>query len=217
MIAKIIKRNGEEVNFEPQKIYNVISMSFTKNGIENKELVDKIYNEVMTDLTTSEKEIITVENVQNKVQSAFMRNGYFSIATRFIETRFEHKANRDIKNGIFDNVSKICKITDRENANVGNGPSSKMLQIAETTLGEYGKNYLLDKASKDALNQNKIYPHDHSWAALGTSTCTFIPLRKFLDNGFNTGHGFIRRPKRIRTAAQLSCIALQSNQNDQHR
>ena len=46
--------------------------------------------------------------------------------------------------------------------------------------------------------------------------CTQIDIGKLLANGFSTGHGYLRTPTTINTAAALACIAIQSNQNDQH-
>lgn len=46
--------------------------------------------------------------------------------------------------------------------------------------------------------------------------CCQIDLEKLFKNGFNTGHGFLREPGEIRSYAALACIAIQSNQNDQH-
>ena len=46
--------------------------------------------------------------------------------------------------------------------------------------------------------------------------CLQIPLDKLFKHGFNTGHGFLRPPKGIASYAALTCIAIQSNQNDQH-
>lgn len=44
--------------------------------------------------------------------------------------------------------------------------------------------------------------------------CLFIPLAKLLKSGFNTGHGTVREPQSVKTAANLACIVLQSNQNE---
>lgn len=114
-------------------------------------------------------------------------------------------------------IKKITKVTDRENANVGNSPSAKLLQIAEVASREYALEELPEsKRVLESMLNNKIYPHDYSWLAVGTATCEFIPFDKLLKNGFNTGHGFIRPPKRIRTASNLYCIIFQANQNSQH-
>ena len=125
-------------------------------------------------------------------------------------------AERKKKERLFQTISSIIKITDRENANVGNSPSSKLLQISEATDREYAELYLTQEKVLEAMRENLIYPHDYSWMGVGTTTCTFIPLHKLLQNGFNTGHGYIRQPQRIKSAAALACIIFQANQNDQH-
>ena len=49
-----------------------------------------------------------------------------------------------------------------------------------------------------------------------TTTCCQIELRKLFRGGFSTGHGVLREPNDITSYAALACIAIQSNQNDQH-
>ena len=46
--------------------------------------------------------------------------------------------------------------------------------------------------------------------------CCQIDLEKLFNGGFNTGHGFLREPGEIRSYGALACIAIQSDQNDQH-
>ena len=49
-----------------------------------------------------------------------------------------------------------------------------------------------------------------------TTTCCQIDLDKLFTGGFSTGHGFLREPNDIASYSALACIAIQSNQNDQH-
>ena len=49
-----------------------------------------------------------------------------------------------------------------------------------------------------------------------TTTCCQIDLLELFRGGFSTGHGFLREPNDIQSYAALACIAIQSNQNDQH-
>lgn len=217
MVKYIIKRDNSTVIYDEEKIKKVIEKAFINNGIENKDIINSIYKEVCDILFCKDEESISVEEVQDIIQKALWNNGYSKIAISFIEYRFSHKKERERLQGIYDSISKICKDTDRENANVGHNPSAKLLQMAETISKSFYENNILNKEIKNFIDSNEIYPHDSSWSAIGTTTCLFIPLRKFLENGFNAGHGYINKPKRIKTAAQLSCIILQSNQNDQHR
>jgi len=50
-----------------------------------------------------------------------------------------------------------------------------------------------------------------------TTTCCQIDLDRLFDGGFSTGHGHLREPNRIESYSALACIAIQSNQNDQHK
>ena len=58
-----------------------------------------------------------------------------------------------------------------------------------------------------------IYIHD---LIIHPTTCCQIDLVKLFKNGFSTGHGFLREPNDIYSYSALACIAIQSNQNDQH-
>lgn len=64
-----------------------------------------------------------------------------------------------------------------------------------------------------AHENGDIYYHDLDSYNL-TVNCLHIPTKEILSKGFNTGYGFIRPPKRIESACELSCILLQSTQND---
>ena len=67
-----------------------------------------------------------------------------------------------------------------------------------------------------AHTSGDIHIHDMDFAPMGTTTCTQIDLIKLFDGGFSTGHGTLREPNDIASYAALACIAIQSNQNDQH-
>lgn len=216
IIKYVIKRDGQKVKFDDQKIKNAIAKAFIANDIDDNELFSHITENVIKILENEGKTIQEVEHIQDVVEKTIADNGYFDVAKAFILYRDERAAERKKNERLFQKISAIIKVTDRENANVGNSPSSKLLQISEASDREYAELYLTRKDVLAAIRENLIYPHDYSWHGIGTTTCTFIPLRKLLKNGFNTGHGYIRPPKRIKSATSLACIIFQSNQNDQH-
>lgn len=117
---------------------------------------------------------------------------------------------------LYNTLKQITKTTDRENANVGNSPSAKLLQIAEATSREYATKLIYNKNILNEMLNLRIYPHDFSWSAVGTTTCCFIPFDNLLSEGMNVGHGFIRPAKRIKAGANLMCVYFQANQNSQH-
>nr|WP_261796026.1 anaerobic ribonucleoside triphosphate reductase [Numidum massiliense] len=105
----------------------------------------------------------------------------------------------------------------QENANVdGRSPMGLMAKLAGEGSKFFTEEYLLSDNVRRAVEDNLIYIHDADFLATGTTTCCQIPLGKLLENGFNTGHGFMRTPQDIKSALALAAIILQANQNMQH-
>lgn len=105
----------------------------------------------------------------------------------------------------------------QENANMdGRSPCGMMNKFASEGSKFYTRTELLSEEAKQAMTDNFIYPHDLDYYAIGTTTCAQIPLGKLLQNGFHTGHGFMRTPSDITSAMALATIVFQSNQNMQH-
>ena len=75
--------------------------------------------------------------------------------------------------------------------------------------------HILKPEHAKAHQEGDIHIHDMDFLTL-TTTCCQIDLLKLFDGGFSTGHGFLREPNDIASYSALACIAIQSNQNDQH-
>ncbi|MFA7417584.1 MAG: anaerobic ribonucleoside triphosphate reductase, partial [Acholeplasma sp.] len=75
--------------------------------------------------------------------------------------------------------------------------------------------FVLNPKHSKAHDEGLIHIHDLDFLTL-TMTCCQIDLTKLFTGGFQTGHGSLREPQDIKTYAALACIAIQSNQNDQH-
>lgn len=102
----------------------------------------------------------------------------------------------------------------RSNANVNtDSPMGAMLTYGSEVARLWVDDTVLPQYVKEAVDDNIIYIHDKDFYGL-TMTCCQIDLSQLFEHGFNTGHGHIRPPKSIGTAAALACIAIQSNQND---
>jgi len=109
-------------------------------------------------------------------------------------------------------IDKISKETHRENANIGNNFSSKLLQIASSSNKVFNLLNMPEWMSK-AHEDGDIHIHDLDSYNL-TINCLQIDVEEVLKRGFNTGYGKINPPGRIESAAALMCILLQSSQND---
>ena len=104
----------------------------------------------------------------------------------------------------------------RENANIdGNTAMGAMLKYGSEGAKHFNEMYVLKPEFSEAHRNGDIHIHDLDFYTL-TTTCCQIDLLKLFKNGFSTGHGVLREPNDIASYSSLACIAIQSNQNDQH-
>ena len=209
----VVKRDGREVKFNSQKISNAIKKASNEIGEKLKESqVLECTQKVINYIECEKKEKISVEEVQNLVEKALVESGYKNIQRAYSSYRKERTRVREIKSDLMKVINKIGIETDRDNANVGNNFSSKLLRIASES-NKWHNLYNMPKYLAKAHEIGEVYFHDLDSYNL-TINCLHIPTGEILKKGFNTGYGTIKPPKRIETAAELSCILLQSTQND---
>ena len=216
MINKIVKRDGREVSFDIKKITDAISKAAVAEGEIDSRLPLEITVEVINHLEAKfPTGVLTVEDIQDMVEQVLIEKGHTRVAKAYIIYRNDRTRIREARSDLMDAVAEILVETSKENANVSNSPSAKMLQIASAA----SKAYYLDRVipSEMAKSHSRGDFHIHDLDFYGkTLTCVQIPLGKLLKSGFNNGHGFIRSPKRPGSAAALAAIILQSSQNDMH-
>lgn len=209
----VVKRDGREVPFDSVKIANAIKKSGEEIGerLRESEILG-VVQKAMSYIEEEEKSKITVEEIQNIVEKSLIDEGYKNIKFTYSNYRKERTKVREIKSDLMKAIEKIGIETDRDNANVGNNFSSKLLRIASES-NKWHNLSMMPKHLARAHEIGDLYFHDLDSYNL-TINCLHIPTREILEKGFNTGYGTIKAPRRIETAAELSCILLQSSQND---
>lgn len=209
----VIKRDGRAVPFDESRITEAIF----KAGCATKELGKPqaltLTVEVLQRIMRNEA--MTVEEIQDVVEEVLMDAGYKKTAKAYILYRAERTRIREGKSDLMETVADIIKETSRENANIGNSPSAKMLQIASAASKTFYLTRLIPTNFADCHRNGDLHIHDLDFYGK-TLTCLQIPLGHLLRYGFNNGHGYIRPPKRPGSAAALASIILQSCQNDMH-
>lgn len=216
MSSTIKKRDGREAFFDESKITEAIFKAAKAVGGADKQLAMELTLDVLRYLKqTCANEAITVEDVQDAVEKVLIEKGHARTAKAYILYRAKRTQMREAKSDLMDTVAEILVETNRENANVSNSPSAKMLQIASAASKAYYLNRLIPEKMAQAHTRGDIHIHDLDFYGK-TLTCLQIPLGKLLAKGFNNGHGFIRSPKRPASSTALAAIILQSSQNDMH-
>lgn len=215
MFTTIKKRDGREVFFDEAKITEAIFKAAKAVGGADKQMAMELTIEVLRYLKAVHGGAPSVEEVQDAVEKVLIEKGHAKTAKAYILYRAKRTQMREAQSDLMDAVAEILVETNRENANVSNSPSAKMLQIASAASKAYYLNRLIPENMAQAHIRGDIHIHDLDFYGK-TLTCIQIPLAKLLKNGFNNGHGYIRSPKRPASATALSAIILQSSQNDMH-
>ena len=222
-IRQIVKRDGRTVPFELDKISDAIFKAAQVLGGRDREMSQNLAKEVQDYLLeVCHNSIPTVEQIQDAVEKVLIEAGHARTAKEFILYRAERTRVRDMNTKLMriyeDLTSKEAKENEikRENANIdGNTAMGTMLKYGSEGAKEFYKMYVIDPRHVKAHEEGDIHIHDMDFYTL-TMTCCQIDLLKLLEDGFSTGHGHLREPNDIESYAALACIAIQSNQNDQH-
>ena len=222
MITEITKRDGRKEPFEIEKITNAIFKAAQAIGGSNYEEAEDLANKVCDYIENVEKiPAPTVEHVQDTVEK-MMKNGHARTAKEFILYRAERTRHREMNTKLMkiyeDLTFKSAKDNDvkRENANIdGDTAMGTMLKYGSEGAKQFYKMYILNPKHAKAHEDGDIHIHDLDFLTL-TTTCCQIDLVKLFKGGFSTGHGYLREPNDIASYSALACIAIQSNQNDQH-
>lgn len=222
MIIKIQKRDGRKVTFNIEKIANAIYKAAQSVGGTNYEESLELAGKVGDMLMAKNLTYPTVEQIQDCVEKVLIEEGHASTAKSYILYRSERTRAREMNTRLMkvyeDLTFKAAKDNDlkRENANIdGDTAMGTMLKYGSVGAKEFYEMYVLDPKHAKAHSEGFIHIHDLDFYTL-TTTCTQIDLTKLFNKGFSTGHGFLRTPNDISSYAALACIAIQSNQNDQH-
>lgn len=220
------KRDGKITTYSQEKIFKAIKSAVESVGGRDFKTVGDLANEVeirlLEQLEYAGTDTADVEQIQDIIESTLIKNKHDSVAKEFITYRQQRTREREKNNHLYTAVNELMNIdssdsdSKRSNANInGDTAMGSMLQVGAETKNYMVDNFILPCEMSEAHTDGYIHIHDKDFFDF-TTTCCQINLHKLFKDGFNTGHGHLREPNSIISAAALACIAIQSNQNDQH-
>ncbi len=223
MFTTILKRDGRTTRYDRSKIASAILKAMQAGGRDNPDECERlsvIVEQRLFDKFSAASP--SVEDIQDYVETALMDNGYAMVAKKYILYRSERTRRREMNSGLMKIYNELTfsdagdSDIKRDNANVdGDTAMGVMLKYGSEGAKDYYTKYVLSEKQSSAHREGDIHIHDLDFYTL-TETCCQIDLLKLFHDGFSTGHGYLREPQSIQSYAALACIAIQSNQNDQH-
>ena len=208
----IMKRSGERVIFDKEKIIQAIRKANLEEGILAERLTEDqivdIVNGIEKDARNASRDL-SVEEIQDKVEDGLMGTGKHKVARLYITYRYKHNEMRKMSN--ID--QKISGVVERDNEEVKQENSNKnptVLSVQRDYMaGEwsryYTSRYLLPDDIVMAHKEGVIHFHDADYFAQNALTnCELINLEDMLQNGTIMNGVMIEKPHRFITACTIA-------------
>ena len=205
----VIKRSGEEVEFDLVKIFHAIEKAnlatlHTPMNTEEIKEVAKIVEQKVEDMKRS----ANVEEIQDLVETELMNKKFFAVAHNYITYRYERalvrKANSTDK--------QIMSLLERQNEEVKQENSNKNPLVnsvqRDYMAGEVSKDitkrFLLPNEIIEAHEQGIIHFHDSDYFAQHMHNCCLVNLEDMLQNGTVISETGIDKPHSFATACNIA-------------
>lgn len=207
----VTKRNGKQVAFDKNKIYNAIYKAF--NSIEKPfgEKESNTAKKISEDIENLNKDL-AVEDIQDIVEKKLMASSHKDVAKAYINYRYLRTMARSQYKDLMDAVSEklMAKNVQNQNANVDEQSfGGRVGEASDIVNKRYALEYLVSTMAKENHENNEIYIHDLSSYAVGNHNCLSIPFDDLLAKGFNTRQTDVRPAQSINTAFQLVAVIFQ--------
>lgn len=210
MTKKIIKRNGDIVNFNKYKIIEALEKAFLEvDGVIYE--YDTIY-EIAKDVERIIPNNASIEKIQDLVEDMLMVSERRDVAKAYIRYRYKREVAREQKDDLTLAIkSKIdAKNIENQNANMDEKSfGGRVGQASSVVLKDLALNYYMSEKSKKNHLNNEIYIHDLDSYAIGQHNCLSIPFDDLLAKGFNTRQTDVRPANSVNTAFQLVAVIFQ--------
>lgn len=212
-ILYVMKRSGERVLFDKNKIIHAIQGANDDVTIEVEKLPLEEINRIATLIELKASNLdrdFTVEEIQDLVEEELMKTSKFNLARTYITYRYQHNENR--KGKMSDLDRKIESLINLNNEDVKQENSNKnptILSVQRDYIaGEwsryYTNKYLLPDDIKEAHENGLIHFHDADYYAQHMHNCDLINLEDMLQNGTCISGTHIDKPHSFLTACTVT-------------
>lgn len=209
----VIKRNGEEVEFNRDKIYNaIIKANNEVKSINEKEAIsDTTINVIVSrlyDRCRKRSRATSVEEIQDMIETELMKERAYETAKRFIRYRYWRTKVRQ-RNTTDDQILTLIENTNEEvkQENSNKNPTIASVQrdyMAGEVSKDLTKRFLLPEDISRAHEEGLIHFHDADYFAQHIHNCDLINLEDMLQNGTVISGTMIEKPHSFSTACNIA-------------
>ena len=208
--TSVIKRNGEEVEFDLNKIINAIRKANEEvdklhrmNDYQIVAIADNIANQVNEIMHA-----VNVEDIQDMVETGIMEMRGYEVAQKYVRYRYKRELNRKSNttdNGILSLIEHINEEVNQENSNKNPVINSTQRDyMAGEVSKDLSRRILLPDEIVKAHEEGIIHFHDSDYFAQKEHNCDLINLEDMLQNGTVISETLIEKPHSFFTACNVT-------------
>lgn len=207
---KVIKRNGEEVDFNLEKIVNAVRKANegTDKIHQMNEYQIRAIAEKIAQMANESTHAVHVEDIQDQVETGIMEMRGYEVAQKYVRYRYKREITRKSNttdNGILSLLEHINEEVKQENSN--KNPiinSTQRDYMAGEVSKDLTKRVLLPEEIVNAHEEGIIHFHDMDYFAQKEHNCDLINLEDMLQNGTVISETMIEKPKSFFTACNVT-------------
>jgi ribonucleoside-triphosphate reductase len=205
----VIKRDGTRVLFDQNKIVQAINKAMISayGSVYESDTAEEI-----ADLIGSRGVDMTVEQIQDLVESYLMKSEYPEVAKSYILYRDQRSKERTRRSSLIRAVMKRTEATavENSNANVDEKSFSGREKEASADVQKIiALDYTLSPVIGNAHKNMLLYQHDLEKTNVGMHNCLFIDFKKVFTDGFYTRNGDVRPPATLSSGCQQTAVLFQ--------
>ena len=208
--TNVIKRNGEEVHFNSQKIVNAVHKANEEvdrlhqmNDYQIRAIADNIANKVQ-----ESTHAVNVEDIQDMVETGIMAMRGYEVAQKYVRNRYKRELTRKSNttdNGILSLLDNINEEVNQENSNKNPVINSTQRDyMAGEVSKDLSRRVLLPEKIVRAHEEGIIHFHDTDYFAQREHNCDLINLEDMLQNGTVISETLIEKPHSFFTACNVT-------------
>ena len=208
--TNVIKRNGEEVHFDREKIVNAITKA--NGNVERIHQMNPYQIEAIADTIAEQVQetphAVNVEDIQDMVETSIMEMRGYEVAQKYVRYRYRRELKRKSNttdNGILALLDHINEEVNQENSNKNPVINSTQRDyMAGEVSKDLSKRVLLPEEIVRAHEEGIIHFHDTDYFAQKEHNCDLINLEDMLQNGTVISETMIEKPHSFFTACNVT-------------
>lgn len=208
----VIKRDGREVEFDKERIYNAIIRAFKDVDGEISDSAKNISHDITEQISKNANKKLSVEEIQDLVEKKLMSSKRKDVAKSYILYRDNRTRVRHWNSQLMS-IAKTKlngSAIDNQNANVDEASFGGRKGEADSVIfKQFALDNCMSEMSRNRHLNNEIYIHDLDSYPVGQHNCLSIPFDDLLANGFNTRQTDVRPANSVSTAFQLLAVIFQ--------